>query len=145
MAQVAENNLLRFVAAQDPVFEQVCAELDGGFKATHWMWFVFPQLLGLGTSAMVVRYGIADLNEAKAYLAHPVLGERLRLCVQKVLGLQGRTPTQIFGSVDAMKFKSSLTLFAIAAEGSADSELFEKALKKYYAGFRDQKTVSLLG
>ena len=145
MAQIAENNLLRFVAAQDPVFEQVCAELDSGFKATHWMWFVFPQLLGLGTSAMVVRYGIADLNEAKAYLAHPVLGERLRLCVQKVLGLQGRTPTHIFGGVDAMKFKSSLTLFAIAAEGSADSELFENALRKYFAGFRDQKTVSLLG
>ena len=82
MAQVEKNNLLRFVAAQDPVFEQVCAELDSGFKETHWMWFVFPQLQGLGTSAMVMRYGIMDLNEAKAYLAHPVLGERLRLCVQ---------------------------------------------------------------
>jgi len=145
MAQVEENNLLRFVAAQDSVFEQVCAELDDGFKVTHWMWFVFPQLLGLGTSAMVVRFGIADLNEAKGYLAHPVLGDRLRLCVQKVLGLQGKSATQIFGNVDAMKFKSSLTLFAIAAQGSADSELFEKALKKYFAGFRDQKTVSLLG
>ena len=72
MAQLAENNLLRFVGAQDPVFEQVCSELDVGFKATHWMWFVFPQLQGLGTSAMVMRYAIADLNEAKAYLAHPV-------------------------------------------------------------------------
>ena len=145
MAQIAENNLLRFVAAQDPVFEQVCVELDEGFKATHWMWFVFPQILGLGTSAMVMRYAIADLNEAKAYLVHPVLGDRLRLCVQKVLALQGKSPTQIFGNVDAMKFKSCLTLFAIAAEGSADSELFEKALKKYYAGIRDSKTVSLLG
>ena len=74
MAQVAENNLLRFVSAQDPVFEQVCVELNEGFKTTHWMWFVFPQILGLGTSAMVMRYAIADLNEAKAYLAHPVLG-----------------------------------------------------------------------
>ena len=144
MTHNTSDTLERFVEAQGSVFEQVCAELDAGFKATHWMWFVFPQVQGLGTSTMAVRFSLADLNEARAYLAHPVLGDRLRLCIGKLLALQGRTPTQIFGNVDAIKFKSCLTLFATAAEGSDDSALFEKALKKYYGGVRDPKTAALL-
>jgi uncharacterized protein (DUF1810 family) len=145
MAQEARDSLLRFVTAQDPVFDQVSAELDAGFKQTHWMWFVFPQLNGLGASSMAMRYAISDLNEATAYLAHPVLGDRLRLCIQKLLTLKGKTANHIFGNVDTIKFKSCLTLFAIAAETDADSALFESALKKYFAGTRDTKTLDLLG
>ena len=145
MAQEVTNTLLRFVTAQDPVFDQICAELDAGFKETHWMWFVFPQLKGLGASSMAMRYAITDLKEASAYLAHPVLGERLRACVQKLLALKGKTANHIFGNVDTIKFKSCLTLFLFAAETDADSALFESALKKYFAGTHDTKTLDLLG
>src|SRR5215470_16949284 len=110
-------DLARFVAAQDAggTYLRAVAELRAGDKQSHWMWFVFPQIAGLGRSPTAVRYAIASLNEAKAYLAHPILGERLRECAKLVLKVEGRTAREIFGSVDEMKFRSCLTLFRKAA------------------------------
>ena len=107
--------LQRFVDAQAPVYEAVRSELKAGRKQSHWMWFVFPQIAGLGTSPTAVRYALSSLDEARAYLAHPVLGERLRECAGLVLGVEGRSALQIFGSIDATKFRSCLTLFEAAA------------------------------
>jgi uncharacterized protein (DUF1810 family) len=107
--------LERFVEAQAPVYEQVRRELKAGQKERHWMWFIFPQIAGLGQSAMSIRFAIGSLNEAKAYLAHPVLGLRLRECARLALGVEGKTAGQIFGPVDAMRFRSSMTLFDKAA------------------------------
>ena len=121
-------NLSRFVAAQNPVFSAVCAELAAGHKQSHWMWFIFPQLRGLGTSPMAQRYAIGSLAEARAYLAHPLLGERLRTCTQLVNGVEDRTAQAIFGYPDYLKFRSSMTLFASAATGA--SEPFDAALAK---------------
>jgi uncharacterized protein (DUF1810 family) len=104
--------LQRFVDAQNPVYDQVCAELRRGTKTGHWMWFIFPQLRGLGHSPMAIKYGISSQQEAEAYLNHPVLGPRLEECTRLVTLVEGRPIDQIFGTLDAMKFRSSMTLFA---------------------------------
>ncbi|TDH58339.1 DUF1810 domain-containing protein [Dankookia rubra] len=134
-------DLSRFVTAQDPVIDQVRAELLAGRKRSHWMWFVFPQLRGLGQSAMAQHYGLVTLAEARAYLAHPVLGKRLRDCTALVNAVQGRSAEEILGSVDAQKFRSCLTLFAAAEPGEG---LFRMALDRYYAGVEDPRTLELL-
>ncbi len=130
-----------FLAAQEPIYANVRAELRAGDKRTHWMWFIFPQLTALGRSATAQRFGLDDLAAARAYLAHPVLGARLRECVEIVIGVEGRSAREIFGEVDALKFRSSLTLFEAAAEPAA-AALFTKALTRYYAGSRDPLTLS---
>jgi uncharacterized protein (DUF1810 family) len=135
-------DLERYIRAQEPVFGQVCAELAGGHKQSHWMWFIFPQLRGLGSSPMAQRYAIGSLTEARAYLAHPLLGERLRTCTQLVNRIDGRSAQAIFGYPDEMKFRSSMTLFARASAG--DSEPFGAALAKYFAGEEDPLTRELL-
>jgi uncharacterized protein (DUF1810 family) len=134
-------NLSRFVEAQAPVIERVRAELRAGQKRSHWMWFVFPQIAGLGDSAMAARYSISSLEEARAYLAHPVLGPRLRECTQLVLGVQGRSVDAIFGHPDNLKFHSCMTLFARAAP---DEPVFADALQKYLGGEFDQGTLAVL-
>jgi uncharacterized protein (DUF1810 family) len=134
-------NLQRFVDAQEPVYEQVCRELRGGRKESHWMWFIFPQIAGLGQSPMSVRFAIASLDEAKAYLAHPVLGPRLTECARLALDVEGESARAIFGPVDEMKFRSSLTLFAKAAPGE---EVFQRCLDKYFAGQPDPATLARL-
>jgi uncharacterized protein (DUF1810 family) len=134
-------NLDRFVQAQAPVLAQVLRELAEGRKRTHWMWFVFPQLAGLGHSAMAQRYAIAGLEEARAYLHHPVLGPRLMACTELVNAIEGRSIHQIFGSPDDLKFCSSMTLFA---HTGADQGVFQEALQKYFAGREDPSTVQLL-
>jgi uncharacterized protein (DUF1810 family) len=135
-------DLARFLVAQDPVFARACAELAAGRKQSHWMWFVFPQLRGLGSSPTAQRYAIGSLDEARAYLAHPTLGARLRRCTELVNRLEGRSAQQIFGHPDDLKFRSSVTLFARAAAGAA--EPFEEALAKYFAGEEDSRTRELL-
>jgi uncharacterized protein (DUF1810 family) len=135
------HKLQRFVEAQNPVFAQVCAELRRGRKTGHWMWFVFPQLRGLGFSAMAERYAIASRAEAAAYLAHPVLGPRLRECAGLVTEIEGRTIGEIFGYPDDLKFRSSMTLFAHATR---DNAVFTEALQKYFAGAFDPATLDRL-
>jgi uncharacterized protein (DUF1810 family) len=135
-------HLARFVDAQGPLYEQVTRELRAGRKASHWMWYVFPQLRGLGWSPTAQYYGISSFAEAQAYLAHPVLGPRLGECVRLVLGVQGRTAQQIFGYPDDLKFRSCLTLFAAAAP---DPLPFTQALAKYYGGEPDPATIERLG
>ena len=132
-------NLERFLDAQAPVYDQVRRELKVGRKQSHWMWFIFPQIAGLGQSPMSVRFAIASLDEAKAYLAHPVLGARLRECVGLTLDVEGKTASEIFGSIDEMKFRSSLTLFARAAP---EDDLFERCIDKYFAGASDPATTA---
>lgn len=135
-------DLDRFVMAQAPLYDIALAELIGGRKLTHWMWFIFPQLRGLGRSSMAHRYGLGSMEEARAYLAHPVLGPRLRECVTAVLD-SGETDLGIvFGSPDDMKFISSMTLFSLAAEES--DTLFSQALSKFSGGDRDERTLTLL-
>ena len=134
-------NLERFVTAQAPVFAAALDELKAGQKRSHWMWFVFPQLRGLGHSSMAQFYGIGSLNEARAYLAHPVLGPRLILCTEMVLAVEGRSLHAIFGSPDDMKFCSSMTLFALAA-GKGEST-FRRALDRYCDGGIDKRTLAL--
>jgi uncharacterized protein (DUF1810 family) len=133
--------LERFVAAQEPVYRDVIAELRDGRKRSHWMWFVFPQIRGLGGSAMAARYGISSLEEADAYLRHPVLGPRLRECTQLVNGVQGRSIGEIFGSPDDLKLCSSMTLFARATD---DNEDFIALLDKFYDGRQDELTLQRL-
>lgn len=136
------HNLQRFVEAQERVKEAVSRELAAGTKRGHWMWFVFPQVQGLGMSMTAQRYAIRSLDEAKAYLNHPVLGARLREWTKLVLQVEGKSAESIFGYPDFLKFRSSMTLFAqVAEEGS----LFHKALEKYYDGEADTKTLSILG
>ncbi|WP_426338814.1 DUF1810 domain-containing protein [Pseudoduganella sp. S-14] len=131
----------RFTAAQEGVYQQVVSELSAGRKRSHWMWFIFPQIAGLGSSAMARHYAISGLPEARAYLAHPVLGGRLRECSALVLAVQGTTVHGIFGSPDNMKFHSSMTLFAQAAP---DEALFRACLDKYFGGVPDPATLDLL-
>ena len=135
-------DLQRFVTAQAPVFETALAELRAGRKRSHWMWFVFPQLRGLGVSPTAQFYGLASLLDARAYLAHPLLGERLARCVEALLAVQGRSLTTIFGSPDDMKFRSSMTLFALAA--GDETALFHQALDRYAEGRMDERTLALL-
>jgi uncharacterized protein (DUF1810 family) len=134
-------NLSRFVTAQDAVYEGVLAEIRQGMKRSHWMWFVFPQIDGLGQSSTARFYAIKDADEATAYLNHPVLGERLRECCRALLALEGRTASEIFGFPDDLKLKSSMTLFA---EVASDSVIFRNVLEKYYAGTKDERTLELL-
>ena len=124
-------NLERFVDAQAPVYDQARREMAAGRKESHWMWFIFPQIEGLGQSPMSIRFAIASLDEAKAYLAHPVLGARLRECARLALELEGKSARDIFGPIDEMKFRSSMTLFARAAPAEG---VFQRCLDKYFAG-----------
>jgi uncharacterized protein (DUF1810 family) len=135
-------DLQRFVEAQAGVYEQACAELRAGRKRSHWMWFVFPQIRGLGSSEMAVRYGISGREEARAYLDHPVLGSRLRDGAGIVVELEGRTIEEIFGYPDDLKFHSSMTLFA-EVEGPSE-RVFHEALKKYFGGEADKATLERL-
>ncbi len=133
-------DLARFLAAQSPVFSQVLTELSAGRKRTHWMWFVFPQIAGLGHSAMARRYAIASLEEAQAYLAHPVLGSRLATCTALANAVQEKSALDVFGAPDDAKFRSSMTLFKHAG-GAA---VFDEALVRYFAGLDDKLTIELL-
>ena len=142
MNTVDPFNLGRFLAAQSGVHERAIAELRNGCKQSHWMWFVFPQLAGLGHSARAQRYGITGLDEARAYLAHPVLGVRLLECAAVLEGLEpGLSASSIFGYPDDLKLRSSLTLFALAARSGS---IFERLLDKYFAGQPDDLTAALL-
>ncbi|MDR5824964.1 DUF1810 domain-containing protein [Caballeronia sp. LZ043] len=134
-------DLQRFVDAQSGVIEDVRAELAAGRKRTHWMWFVFPQIEGLGHSAMAQRYAIASCDEARAYLAHPVLGARLVELTRLVNGVQGRGVDAIFGYPDDLKFHSSMTLFARTAD---DPAVFDEALRRYFEGRADEATLARL-
>jgi uncharacterized protein (DUF1810 family) len=134
-------DLERFVEAQAPVMEQVRSELRAGRKRGHWMWFVFPQIKGLGSSPTAVHYAIGSREEAAAYLKHPVLGQRLVDCTRLLLAVRGRTSEQIFGEIDGMKFRSSMTLFAEATEKET---VFREALEKYFEGEGDERTLELL-
>ena len=134
-------NLQRFVDAQEPVYQRVCDELRAGRKTSHWMWFIFPQIAGLGRSETARRYAIASRAEARAYLDHPVLGPRLRECTRLVNRVEGRSVHQIFGAPDDLKFHSSMTLFATVAP---DEGVFQEALAKYFGGALDQATVERL-
>lgn len=136
------SELQRFVDAQARNYHVALAELRAGRKTSHWMWYVFPQVAGLGLSAMAQTYAIASLAEARAYLAHPILGPRLRDCTAAVVAVQGRSAHEIFGSPDDMKFRSSLTLFAEAAPAEP---LFRQALEIYFAGEPDPRTLEILG
>ena len=135
------HDLQRFVDAQAPVFDAVLAELGAGRKRSHWMWFVFPQIDGLGFSAMAQRYAIRSLAEAEAYLAHPLLGERLRRCTDLVDAVEGRSLTAILGSPDDMKFRSSMTLFDRAAPGEPR---FRRALDRFCGSEPDPATLARL-
>jgi len=134
-------NLQRFVDAQAPVYARAVAELRAGQKQSHWMWFIFPQIKGLGSSPAAQRFAIASRGEAKAYLDHPLLGPRLHECTRLVTNLQGRSIEDILGYPDDLKFRSSMTLFASVAENKAD---FTAALDKFYGGEMDRATLQRL-
>ncbi len=135
-------DLTRFVRAQDTVYGQALSEIRSGRKRSHWMWYIFPQLDGLGFSSTSRFYGIKNRDEASAYLAHPLLGPRLRECAEAALAVAGRSAREIFGSPDDLKLRSSATLFACV---SPPDSVFERLLQKYYHGERDEKTLQLLG
>ncbi len=135
-------DLQRFAAAQEGIYERACRELAAGHKQSHWMWFVFPQMRGLGHSATAERFGIVSLEESRAYLEHPLLGPRLRHAAQLLLGVKGRTAHDIMGFPDDLKLRSSMTLFARAA---LDNGLFVAALDRYFGGVEDAATLRLIG
>ena len=139
--QSDNTDLQRFVEAQDPIYQQVTSELRAGEKMSHWMWFIFPQIQGLGWSETSIEFAISGLEEARAYLAHPVLGPRLKECTQLVLRVENRSAARIFMSPDDMKFRSSMTLFA---QVSPEDDIFSKALQKYFRGVPDQLTLDRL-
>ena len=141
MEQRAPYNLQRFVDAQARVYAWVLAELRDGQKRSHWMWFIFPQIAGLGSSSMAQRFAISGRSEAEAYLNHSVLGPRLRECTELVNQVSARTVEEIFGYPDDLKFHSSISLFHLVAPGD---ELFRRALDKYFAGQLDPETVARL-
>ena len=134
-------DLERFVEAQAPIYSRVVSELRAGEKRSHWMWYIFPQIAGLGFSSISQRYAIASLDEAVAYLAHSVLGARLRECTALVNAIEGRELSDIFGYPDDLKFHSSMTLFA---EAAPQEQVFQSALTKYFNGERDQATLKRL-
>jgi uncharacterized protein (DUF1810 family) len=138
-----QYNLGRFVAAQDAggTYERAVAELRQGRKTSHWMWFVFPQIAGLGHSPTSRLYAISSLEEARAYLAHPVLGPRLAECAEIVCGVDGRSAEQIFGRIDAQKLRSSATLFALADPAT---QVFQRVLDQYFDGVHDPATEELI-
>lgn len=135
-------NLSRFLRAQEDDFEQSLAEIKAGKKRTHWMWYIFPQFDGLAFSSTSKHYSIKSVEEARAYLDHPVLGPRLLECAEAVVGVEGRSATEIFGSPDDLKLQSCATLFACV---SPPGSVFERLLEKYYGSRRDDKTLHLLG
>ncbi len=134
-------NLERFVVAQKNVYPTVIEELKSGVKISHWMWFIFPQVEGLGRTEIAKKYAIKSLDEAKAYVAHPLLGKRLQECIELVLDIDGKSANAIFGYPDDLKFKSSMTLFLVAAP---HIDLFQRAINKYYDGHQDRLTIKLL-
>jgi uncharacterized protein (DUF1810 family) len=134
-------DLQRFVEAQNPVIAQVKQELGSGEKRSHWMWFIFPQVAGLGSSRKAQRYAISSREEAEAYLEHPILGPRLRECTELVNDIDGRSAHEVFGSPDDLKFRSSMTLFEAVAD---DASPFRTGLEQYYDGERDEKTLEFL-
>jgi uncharacterized protein (DUF1810 family) len=138
---MAETNLNRFLTAQQPVYDKVIEELKNGKKITHWMWFIFPQIQGLGKSDNAKYFSISNISEANAYLLHPILGKRLIECTTLVLQIQNKTAVEIFGDTDATKLKSCMTLFNAA---TPRLELFRKILDKYFDGLSDVKTQELL-
>ena len=135
------NSLERFVEAQAKTYEIALNEIKNGKKRTHWMWFIFPQLRGLGTSNMAHIYGISGLDEAKAYLEHPVLSERLYEICDELLKHKDKTAFEIFGDIDEMKLKSSMTLFSLASE---DHSIFDEVLEYFFDGKKDVITISIL-
>jgi uncharacterized protein (DUF1810 family) len=139
--QESPFGLERFVSAQESIYGQALAELRGGRKRTHWMWFIFPQIEGLGHSATSIHYSVKSLEEARAYLQHPVLGPRLRECAEALCALEGRTASDIFGFPDDLKLRSSMTLFAAVAETGS---VFARVLDKYFQGRHDDRTLQLL-
>ena len=141
MAMDDPYDLQRFLYAQAPAIEQARAELRGGKKRGHWMWFVFPQIAGLGRSDMAQKFAIASLDEARTYAAHEILGPRLRECAALVVALEGRSVEEIFGSPDDLKFRSSMTLFAHAVP---EEPVFQAALQKYFGGEEDRATLERL-
>ena len=134
-------DLARFEEAQERHFESAIEELERGRKSGHWIWFIFPQISGLGFSSLSRRYAIQSLDEARAYLQHPVLGQRLMRCVHLVLDVDGKSAVQILGHVDALKFRSCLTLFDAACD---DNGVFATALDQYFGGERDPLTLKAL-
>lgn len=134
-------NLQRFISAQAPLYPTVIAELEKGDKRTHWMWFIFPQVAGLGNSDMAQRYAISPLEEARAYLQHPGLGERLLECTSLMLQIDSKTAHQVLGSPDDQKLQSCMTLFSLA---DTAHPLFVQVLDKYYSGKKDHRTLALL-
>ena len=136
------GDLDRFASAQLGIYDGALDELRRGRKTGHWMWFVFPQIAGLGRSEMSRRYAIESLGQAQAYLAHPVLGPRLRECAAALLSASGRSAEEILGQIDAVKLRSSMTLFHRAAP---DEAVFREVLERYYSGVPDQATDAILG
>ena len=130
-----------FVQAQEDIYEQALAELKNGSKESHWMWFVFPQIAGLGNSEMARKYAIPNLADAKAYLSHDLLGSRLRECTEAVLAVEGRTAHEILGSPDDVKLKSCMTLFEVA---DGPGSVFSSILEKYFEGQRDERSLTIL-
>ena len=141
MADQDPFDLARFVAAQRDAYDVALAEIRAGRKRSHWMWFVFPQLAGLGHSSMSRRYAIRGIDEARGYLAHPMLGARLLECAEALLAVSGRSAHEIFGDPDDLKLRSSMTLFAIAA---APGSAFARVLERYFSGEPDPRTLGLL-
>lgn len=136
-----QYDLQRFVSAQAPIYKQVVAELESGRKRTHWMWFIFPQIRGLGQSELSRRFAISSIEEAAAYLQHPILGPRLTECTVLVNKLWGHTAYEIFGNPDCMKFHSCMTLFDQVA---GNISVFRDALETFFGGLKDEDTISLL-
>jgi uncharacterized protein (DUF1810 family) len=134
-------DLSRFQQAQEGIYEQALSEIESGRKRSHWMWYIFPQIDGLAFSSTSQRYSIKSLDEARAYLDHPILGPRLRECAEAVIRVEGRTAGEIFGSPDDLKLRSCATLFACV---SPPASVFDRLLTKYYQGRRDDKTLHLL-
>lgn len=137
-------DLSRFVDAQAAVYQRVVEELAAGQKQTHWMWFIFPQLSGLGNSPTAQHYAIKDANQARKYLAHPTLGKRLRQDIRLMMGHSDKSALEILGTPDDLKFRSCLTLFYEAATDEADRTLFKDALGQFYGGELDTRTLKLL-
>jgi uncharacterized protein (DUF1810 family) len=141
---MTDADLIRFLDAQDQIYQQVVEELANGRKQTHWMWFIFPQLTGLGRSGMAQHYAIHDLDQARRYLADSILGPHLREVVRLLMDQKGKSALEILGSPDDLKLRSCLTLFREAASEESDRELFAKALDQFYRGEPDDRTLDLL-
>jgi len=142
---MTEADLNRFLDVQSPIYSRVVDELADGRKRTHWMWFIFPQIAGLGQSAMAQHFAIRDLDEARRYLTDSILGPRLRECVKLMMTHEGKSALEILGSPDDLKFRSCLTLFREAATENSDRALFREALNQFYRGEADARTLQLVG